>query len=185
MLTFGYAGQACKCGGPGSVEESYGYAGVVVHGIVESKSLISFEETLSPDKVDEVKRSLSMHQEFFEACLVYEVRLRVIESYKNEVDKVVTIFTTNRGASCGFRFQLGQEYIVYANEKVNLHSFFFTEKGDNIQRQNTYWTNRCTRTAEFSEREACALEEIKKENYELSLPDVLNPYHQTSLVVMP
>lgn len=91
LLTFNYAGQACKCGGPGSVEESYGYAGVVVHGIVESKSLISFEETLSPDKVEEVKRSLSIHQEFFEACLVYEVRLRVIESYKNEVSDIVAI----------------------------------------------------------------------------------------------
>jgi hypothetical protein len=63
----------------------------------------------------------------------------------------LTIITPIKDAGCGYRFDLGKRYIVYATVRDE------TFPGNIIKRISTsdkvYWTNLCTRTAEWSQTE--------------------------------
>ena len=160
---------ACKCGGPGTVQASFQYSDLIVHGVVVGKRRISFEDTIREDMIDKVRESLCEDQsvEIFESHYVFEIRLRVVESYKQPVDDVVTIYTTATGASCGYRFEIDGEYIVYGSRKSNSY-LFFSKVGEiegDLLKENAYWTNHCTRTVEYNSQEACALQNVNEVEY--------------------
>jgi len=66
------------------------------------------------------------------------VKLRVENLWKGNLSKEVTVLTGSDSALCGYQFEVGQSYLIYASgaDKNNLH------------------TNICTRTAKFSEAKA-------------------------------
>jgi hypothetical protein len=66
------------------------------------------------------------------------VKLRVENFWKGNLSKEVTVTTGSDSALCGYKFEVGQSYLIYANG-VDV---------DNLQ------TNICTRTAKFSEAKA-------------------------------
>jgi hypothetical protein len=91
---------------------------------------------------------------------VYEIRLLVKEIFKGSgVSDTLTIYT--RTGSCGFRFQLDKEYIVYTLQRDWHYHDFLTESKEKVEKENTYWAHRCTRTAIYEETEASSLRQLR------------------------
>jgi hypothetical protein len=169
IIIVGLAGHAaaCTCGGPWSVEEEFVDTELIVYGKVISKELISLQETLKPDKVSGVKERLkgdNQKLQFFESYHVFEIKFEIVEKYKGTVLRdTVTIYTVPKTASCGFKFEKGKIYIVYGSKKSDI-GFMFLPRADiegNLEKENTFWTSRCTRTTEYKRSEADELRKLK------------------------
>lgn len=66
------------------------------------------------------------------------VKLRAEKSWKGNVSRQITIVTASDSALCGYNFEVGKSYLIYAQGS----------DANNLQ------TNLCTRTAGFSEAKA-------------------------------
>ncbi len=75
-----------------------------------------------------------------------EVKFKNVKSWKNEFKDTVSITTGRGGGDCGYEFEVGKKYLVYAD-------------GD----KNKLSTNICTRTSAFeSNKDVAFLNKIKK-----------------------
>jgi len=159
-------GYACKCGGPGTVKESFKSTDLIVYGKVISIDTVVLPETIKKGDVVRVKESLKSDKqklEYFEMTFVLKTEFEIIEKYKgNSHPKTIVIYTPMLSATCGYRFKKGEEYIVYASTK-NFLAFMF-QKGNETKRfekNNTFWTTHCTRTTEYAKLEADELRLLK------------------------
>jgi hypothetical protein len=115
--------------------------------------------------VDYVKNKLIKDKDKFQTFLsdsVYEVRLLVKESFKGSVvGDTLAIYT--RTSSCGVRFNLDKEYIVYTLQQGwHYHDFLTELEGQNkFEKENTYWAHRCTRTTVYDTAEAMGLRQLR------------------------
>ncbi len=75
-----------------------------------------------------------------------EVKFKVVKSWKNEFEDTVSITTGRGGGDCGYHFEVGKKYLIYAGgDKHNLK------------------TNICTRTSAFeSNKDVAFLNKMKK-----------------------
>ncbi len=75
-----------------------------------------------------------------------EVKFKLDKSWKNELKDAASITTGRGGGDCGYEFEVGKKYLVYAD-------------GD----KNKLSTNICTRTSVFeSNKDVAFLNKIKK-----------------------
>lgn len=91
------------------------------------------------------------------------VKIKIERLYKGKISSdTVTVITPKMGASCGFNFEIGNEYILYATNFDNtLRSSKFERKSKDM---NTYWTNQCTRTMlAYQPEEAQIIKLLKKQ----------------------
>jgi hypothetical protein len=160
LLAFVGYGYACKCGGPQTVKSSFEASYLVVSGQVLSKELVPFSQTIKPDSVSAIKERLKgdkQNLQFFEMSYIFKIDLEIVERYKGtDLRDTVTIYTAMHSASCGYKFELGESYLVYAS-KTSYLGFMFRDKVDlsnGSQKEDTYWTNHCTRTTEYNSIEA-------------------------------
>ncbi len=65
----------------------------------------------------------------------FAVKFKLAKSWKGEFAKEITIITAKDGSMCGYAFEIGKKYIVYANGK-----------NDELS------TTNCSRTAIFGEK---------------------------------
>lgn len=77
------------------------------------------------------------------------VRIKVDKIYKGQqVSDTLTILTPPNSAACGYYFQVGQKYIVYA---TTLDYMLGTAR---LKRRTfdsiTFWTHQCTRTQNWN-----------------------------------
>lgn len=81
-----------------------------------------------------------------------EVKIRIEKSWKNKLAKEITIYTGLDSAGCGFPFEVGKKYLIYAD-------FDDEEKSFN--------TNLCQRTKLFvgAGKELTALNRIKRPSF--------------------
>ena len=112
---------ACSCGGTGAPCESYGRAAAVFAGTVIGERLSERPkgERPKPDEIDWVPRA---------------VKFSVEQAYSGEIGTEVEVFTGRGGGDCGYGFQVGQRYLVYA-----------------YRYQEKLSTSICTRTRLFSQ----------------------------------
>lgn len=157
---------ACKCGGSLTVVESFKSTSLIVHGKVLSKELVPFTETVQSDKVKSIEERIKSDQrklELFRSNYVYKVTLEVIENFKGSTKgHVITVFTTATSASCGYRFEVGREYLLYGIRRDSLTGLFLGQNDqEEVEKENTYWTNHCTRTTTYDKLEADTLRKLK------------------------
>ncbi|HEV8159337.1 MAG TPA: hypothetical protein VGP58_09910 [Pyrinomonadaceae bacterium] len=77
---------------------------------------------------------------------ITEVKFKVLKSWKNEFKDAVVIKTGRGGGDCGYEFEVGKKYLVYA----------YGDKGK-------LGTNICTRTSVLeSNKDVAFLDKIKK-----------------------
>lgn len=172
VVVFGFAGEgyACKCGGPGTVQESFESTELIVYGKVVRKDTVQLFETIEEENVSEVRKGLRDDEQLlqlFDKTYVLRIELEIIEKYKGEnIQKTVIIYTPLLSASCGFRFQKDQRYIVYASSK-NFMNFLFRNKDGSkrYERKDTFWTSHCTRTTEYVRLEADELRTLKSQRH--------------------
>jgi hypothetical protein len=168
ILSLGGYAYACKCSDPGTVKDSYDNATTVVHGKVISRKVVSFAKTIKTDREDEIRNTLRADKkklQLFESDLIFEIKIQIIEKFKHNIGDTVTIYTAISGASCGYRFEMEKEYIVYASNKSYAYHFFLTQSliKENVEKENTYWTNHCTRTTWYYSKEADELKKLRKQ----------------------
>ncbi|MFC1543127.1 FlgD immunoglobulin-like domain containing protein [Candidatus Neomarinimicrobiota bacterium] len=78
---------ACSCWGPFSPAAEFERVDAVFSGVVEAVRIEGF---------------------------IYEVTIRVIDSWKGITEKRVTVYTTPPSPACGYHFEQGSSYLVYA-----------------------------------------------------------------------
>jgi len=77
---------------------------------------------------------------------VYSIKFRVEKTWNKKFHSEITVLTAKDSAACGYGFQVGKKYLVYAN-------------GEN----NNLATNICTRTAPVeANKDIAFLNKIKK-----------------------
>ncbi len=170
ILLFGLFGRtyACKCGGTGTVETSFEGSSAVISGRVLMKEIVPYSQTVHQDSVSVIKNLLKDDQQklqLFEMSSIVKIEIEVTEKYKGtNLKDTVSIYTAMYSASCGYKFEIGKSYIIYATATSYL-DFMFKEKvklNDGFQKENTYWTNHCTRTSEYNDIEASELKALGK-----------------------
>jgi hypothetical protein len=158
---------ACKCGGPGTIKESFESTELIVYGKVINKDTVRLSETIKEEYVGEVRDGLKGDKQLlqlFDMTYVLKLELEIKEKYKGmNLRRTVIIYTPLFSASCGFRFQKDKGYIVYASSK-NSMNFLFQKKNGNKrhEKDDTFWTTHCTRTTEYAKLEADELRTLKK-----------------------
>lgn len=147
---------ACRCQNPNTVDESFSYTQTIIHGKVLKKSFVSFQSSMDEKKAEAVEKELKEDKQdllLLHSKSLIKINLKKIECFKGEIKSdTIIIFTTRTNASCGFtRFEKGKEYITYASS--NSYSYYLLplkNHGVRLEKENTYWTNHCTRTTEFN-----------------------------------
>lgn len=92
VLFSGIRAEACSCLPPPAPKIALEKAGAVFLGVVTKLELVQ-----DPSSWPKVKATLAVNR-----------------TWKGVTTKTVEVTTSRGGASCGFGFQLGQEYLVYA-----------------------------------------------------------------------
>jgi len=139
---------ACSCEGEGTVSGSVKYSDVVFSGQVISRTL-----TTNYDSVGIVVTGDSSKMYFeWRAYPTAVVRIKVDKMYKGQlVSDTITILTPPNGAACGYYFQVGQKYLVYA---TIFDELLMTDKLKRRTIDNkTFWTHQCTRTQNWNATE--------------------------------
>jgi hypothetical protein len=168
ILIFGFAGKvyACKCGGPGTVQESFKGTELIVYGKVIRKDTVRLSETIKEELVSEIREGLKEDKQLlqlFDMTYVLQLELEIKEKYKGlNHRRTIIIYTPLLSASCGFRFQMDDHYIVYASSK-NFMRFLFQNRDGSKRHEkgDTFWTTHCTRTTEYLKSEADELRTLK------------------------
>ncbi len=91
VIAFSSLISACSCVNPGSVEQEVNESDAVFQG-----------------KVISVIKEGEMYKE------KYKVIFNVSQGWKGEVNSVQEILTSDSSAGCGYYFEEGKEYVVYA-----------------------------------------------------------------------
>ena len=160
-------GFACKCVNENTLKEEFTATEIIFNGVVISKSLICVKETMTSSKADLLEKEIISKKDlnkFLNQELIYEVKLKISEVYKGvKTQKIITIFTAIHSGACGYRaFKIGKEFIVYASSKSYLYHKFNSFGVINLEKENTFWTNHCTKTKEFNKEEAQQLQKLTK-----------------------
>lgn len=167
LILFGISNSlACRCEDPGSVDESFNHSDAVFHGKVINKSYVSFGESIAKESADSIRQKLDENkQRLFDSDFIVKVDFEIINSFKgNFFHDTIVIYTTRTSASCGYgAFEIGKEYLVYGS--IKSYAFVtFIKNADSFkfEKENTYWTNHCTRTDEYNYGEAKYLEKLRE-----------------------
>jgi Carboxypeptidase regulatory-like domain len=110
---------ACTCGGTGAPCESFGTASAVFAGRVISDQVKEMPKKLDRTEIDWLPRA---------------VKFSVEQAFSGVMGTEVEVFTGRGGGDCGYGFQVGQRYLVYA-----------------YNYQGKLTTSICTRTRHFSQ----------------------------------
>lgn len=139
---------ACSCDGEGTVSASVKYSDVVFSGQVVSRILTTNYDSLGVVATGDTSNIYIKWRDRPTAV----VRIKVNKMYKGQlVSDTLTILTPPNGGACGYNFQVGQNYIVYAtvfDEMLGTHDLK-RRTFDN----HTFWTHQCTRTQNWNSAE--------------------------------
>ena len=139
---------ACYCEGESTVSGSVKYADAVFSGEVISRIWTTNYDSLGIVVTGDTSKMYFKWREFPTAV----VEIMVDKMYKGKlISETLTILTPRHGTACGYDFQVGKKYIVYAtiyDELLGLDKLI-RRTFDN----KTYWTHRCTRTMHWNQDE--------------------------------
>lgn len=141
---------ACKCAGPNTMKAAVEGATVVFTGMVIKVEYKSLAETIDPDSLA-LARSLPHEgtKNYLDDPMVLKATLVVTKDFKGvAVKDTVVVYTGIRGATCGYKFEAGKEYTVYATTENYMYTFFRLDRQrfKNFTRKGIYWTSICSRT---------------------------------------
>ena len=137
LTNFSKISFCCDCG-PISIKQGIESSDIVVKGEIISKEVITNYKT-----------------GYKEA----RFKMVVLEKYKaNLTADTFTIITNVDGGMCGYKFEIGQKYIVYGNF-IKIQDNFYEL---NPLPRNSFATNSCTRTMIYNSNEIEAIKNILK-----------------------
>ncbi|WAC41054.1 hypothetical protein [Pedobacter sp. SL55] len=147
---------ACNCEGEGTIGMSVKNSDVVFSGQVISRTLTKNYDSLGVTVKGNTSKISFKWREFPTSV----VKIKVDKMYKGFlVSDTLTILTPPNGASCGYYFQVGQKYIVYA---TTFDQMLMTHKLKRRAFDNkTFWTHQCTRTSKWTITEEKEILKVK------------------------
>lgn len=158
LFGFGSSAIACSCKGRRTVPEEVKHSDAVIVGKIVAKKIITLVDSayLVKYKHDSVARNLPRAR-----LAIAEYEMVVDKTYKGRVtEDTITVYTGVNDADCGIRFEIGKQYLVYADRAAyyadHKKSFKFPV-GNNI-----FWTNTCTRTDVLDRNEIKEIEKVIK-----------------------
>ncbi len=169
LVLIGVKSFACRCDDPGTTKEAFEYTQTIVHGKVVNKSIVSFKSTMNKKAAVSLENSLKNDEgklSLLNSQFIHKIEVEILYQYKGGINyDTITVYTTRGGASCGFtRFEVGHEYLIYASSRsYAYHVFNSSTTEEKLERENTFWTNHCTRTTEYKEDEAEELRRLSNE----------------------
>lgn len=169
FLTLGiYTANACSCQSSDDLQDEYKWISTIVHGKVLTKSYVSYESTLTTERLKLIQKEYESDYQKLNALKlesIIKVELEVYHIYKGTgiKDKIV-IYTSRHGASCGYLdFEIGKEFIIYLSPKSYL-DVFYKVPGENLRKvenNEAFWTNQCRRTRMFDKKEDKELRSLR------------------------
>ena len=178
---------ACDCTIYYSMEKSFKNSQFVIHGKILSKEFISYTETLQPNWSDSLTKWVKDKGQLLDLSTinpnVTRVKVLVLRAYKNHTHlDTLTIFTPRSSASCGFHtFEVGKEYLIFNGSDLFKSTEFKNYDSENVQLNNTFWTNQCTRTVEANQQDLDSLDLITSPIRVLNPPEKTCIYYLDSL----
>lgn len=141
---------ACKCAGENSIKSSVDAASIVFTGKVLKVEFETLAETINPDSLT-LARSLPHEgtKNYLDVPMVLKATLVVNTDFKGVAKgDTIVVYTGIRGATCGFKFEAGKEYTVYATTENYMYTFFRLDRQrfKGFTKNGIYWTSVCSRT---------------------------------------
>ena len=146
----------CTCGTYRSIKDEFNKSKHVVIGtIIDHQSIISIDSVeykrLIEEGIHEFQARRFTSVGFNQYTLVLSE-----QSFKGEFQSdTLLIMTGLTSGACGYSFQVGEKYIVYGYDTTR-------KKEQSIPKFDFFWTNNCTRTKLFKEKERKTLVKITK-----------------------
>lgn len=166
-LVLGDTMNACSCSGIKSVEAGIEHVDLVIAGrVIKAEHFSNLDSILrkvvfknlkiNADGNDMPTKSLQLPENSFSmGYSLYEVQVH--ELYKGEIKRdTLSILSASSDAACGYRFQAGEEYIIYAHEGIKAFKEFEDFYKEDF---SLYRTNICTRTQIYDSKE---IDEIRR-----------------------
>jgi hypothetical protein len=144
--------KACDCIGESTVKGELKASDIVVVGKVLAKNVVEIAETISwgsSTDTSKMRTLMKFHESKYTVLLTHKYKGRIKQD-------TVTIVTGMGGGDCGFKFEIGKDYIIYAQKETNGSHFFGDEGNGTIP--GVFRTNICRRTMEFNQKEIDELE---------------------------
>ena len=157
---------ACACGAPQSIDKALKGSTVVFTGLVVKIEYFGLGETMIADSVP-IARSLAPHaaKNFLDVPMVLKATLLVTNEFKGvKKNDTIVVYTGIRGATCGYKFEMNKEYIVYGTTDSYMYMFLYVNRNRfrNFTKKGIYWTSICSRTTVAVGREQGLLNEHLK-----------------------
>ena len=141
FLYFVLPSSACRCQDV-KLLENYKSADVVFAGKVLSKITTSNFDSLKIVTKGKISNSNKILLNFPIAV----VKIEVSRLYKGKNNsEILTVLTPASSSSCGFSFQLDENYIVFATNHDELSKQFNVKRFS--KNRKVYWTHQCTKTS--------------------------------------
>ena len=158
LLLLSNYGFCCTCGPQRSVKNAYDKSTKVVIGkIVDHQQIITIDSTeykkLIEKGVHETQAIRFTSEGFNQYTLVLSE-----SSFKGKFQSDTLLIRTGLTyGACGYSFQIGKKYVVYGYDSTK-------EQQASIPKFDIFWTDNCTRTNLYSEKERRRLVKIAKRN---------------------
>lgn len=148
IMLWSSVGFACKCSNEKSIKRSYKMANLVVSGTVKdilylvkpkkSNSLASEIYPLDTIRVNDFQQ----YQELLDTLIFVKkiVEIHPLKQYKGTETTNIRIKTGSGTGDCGYPFEIGQNYLIYA-----------TSEQSTSTEEPFFYTDRCTRTSILEE----------------------------------
>lgn len=154
---------ACSCEGEESVKNAIKHSDAVFSGVVISKTFTNNVDSLGVTTVADTNNT-AQHQ------LSYAVvTFKIDKMHKGKiVSDTIIILTPKNSGACGYNFEVGQKYIVYATQYDGVAMLL-----DIVRRANgnkIFWTNLCTSTKLWDATEENEILSLKKRKKRIFRP---------------
>ena len=159
LFTLGFSDVfACSCQGESTVQGGINSSDFVIVGEIISKDFIDIPYSV---QIRQNPTDTFAHNYYPYVHRISKYEIKVERVYKGKtVCDTLDIFTGNGGGDCGYRFEIGEKYIVYGN-KVTYFGFSNNDY-DYPKDKNCMWTNICTRPTNYYQTEIDEIEKIIK-----------------------
>lgn len=157
FLTLGFSELiACSCQGESTVKGAITSSDFVIVGEIISKVFVDIPDSLL------IRQNLMdtlAHKYYPYVFRISKYKIKIERVYKGAtVSDTLDIYTGNGGGDCGYRFKIGERYIVYGNKET--YFGFLNNNYDYPKGLNCMWTNICMRTSNYYQLEIDEIEKI-------------------------
>ncbi len=152
---------ACSCIGDSNIEDDYNYSDIVIQSNVLSINEIWGPYSYTIEKIEKENLSIdSIEKNYFNGYFLKRVKIEVITDFKRNLTTDTLIIYTSRGHSgdCGFRFEIGETYIIYGRKEV--YKYGNERLSFDSDPYPRFWTDICHRTQKVNNIELKKIEEL-------------------------